>query len=887
MTIDITSNDGDGLLSQSYEKYRRELLVRRSKIACFICVLAVPSGIILDAVVYPDYVRRFAIVRSACEAVMLVITYLLFTEYGPRFNRFFSLLWVVPMVGYSSAMIALSEGILSPYYIGISMVVIGGCLLLPWTLSECAIACFMAILLYSLGCLLNWVYFGAISISNWQGLLINNFFIMILFFVICLASSHYSEQLRFHDFKLQFELDASKKKLEESYAKLEELDRAKSKFFANISHELRTPLTLILTPLDRLRSDPAITCISNVKETLDVMFGSGMRLLALINDLLDLVRLEEGRFELDLEPTDLSDFLPGLVSAVKETAEKNGLTITAHYNESDKLYVNVDKSQLEKVVLNLLFNAIKFTEEGGSIDVRAHRENGHIKLEVQDSGIGISKEKLMSIFERFWQDDGPSTRVRQGTGIGLALVKELVELHDGVIDVTSEEGVGTTVVIQLTALDTLESTKKAKRTEDAWLADLFRKAKLQQGDVPQVSTAAEPQAKNNDARHTLLVVEDEADMRRFLNSELEGTYNMLLASDGLMGLEFAEKYQPDLILTDMMMPKMDGISLCRRIKASPNLLPTKVILLTARSNDETKISALKAGADEFLSKPFSLIELKTRLANLLLNSQLERELQNQNITLQNTLDQLKETEAQLIQSERLSALGNLSAGIMHEINNPVNFMLTAVHVLRNSIKDADDDTKETIADIEDGLKRIRDIVRDLKGFAYDGGKSVKEECMPNDIIQPVKRLLAHELKNDVKLVEDIDASNPILCNRNQMIQLMLNLIQNAVQASEVNFKNGKDRIIEIAMKPNGRYYNIAVRDNGPGIEKANLAKIFDPFFTTKEVGKGMGLGLSICHTIVKSHDGKMSVDSKIDEFTEFKVQLPHNSALYENDVTPS
>ena len=713
----------------------------------------------------------------------------------------------------------------------------------------------------------------------------NNFFFMILILVVCLTSSYYSAQLRFRDFKLQFELDSSKKELEESYRQLEELDRAKSKFFANISHELRTPLTLILTPLDRMRNDSSILAIPKLKETLDIMFRNAMRLLSLINDLLDLVRLEEGRFELDLEPLDLSEFLPGLVSSVKDTAERNGLTIRTQLDRSKGLYINADKAQLEKVFLNLLFNAIKFTNNGGLIQVMGNCENGKIIIKVQDSGIGIPEDKISSMFDRFWQDDGASTRVRQGTGIGLALVKELVELHEGTVNVSSKVDVGTTIILHFDALDNIDKVTQVKPSEDLWLADLFRKAKLHQGDIQQPQKATETRFSGDQRNYRLLVVEDEPDMRRFLKMELEQTYSVILASDGQMGVELSEKHQPHLILLDMMLPKLDGISVCRRIKASPNLLPSKIILLTARANEEAKISALKAGADDFITKPFSSIELKTRLANLLLNSQLERELQNQNITLQNTLDKLKETEAQLVQSERLSALGNLSAGIMHEINNPVNFMLTAVHVLRNSVNDPDEDTLETIKDIEDGLKRIADIIKDLRGFAYDDGKCLKEECMPTQIVQPVKRMLAHDLKNDIQLEEDIDQDSPVLCNRNQIIQLMLNLVQNAIQAGEENSGKGKERQVKIQMKPNVGFYNITIRDNGSGIKKENVTKIFDPFFTTKDQGRGMGLGLSICHTIVKNHQGRISVDSEQDSFTEFKIELPSTLASdYEDEL---
>ena len=884
-TNDISIDQG---LLVAHKRHEDQLLVNRLKIGCILAMIIVPAAAFMDIFVYPDLVIPFLIDRVVCVAMVGALLLALHRSSFARVHcHIAAFIWLFILLSYNSLMIYLADGVISSYYAGLNLCILGASLLLPWSFRECLAVCVTSFVLYGLACYFNWVENReSLQVAGWFPIFFNNLFIQLSNHIICLTAVYFAAKIRFRDFKLQFELDASKKELEQSYDKLEELDRAKSKFFANISHELRTPLTLIVTPLDRLRNDISITNSSpELKETVDIMFANSMRLLSLINDLLDLVRLEEGKFKLVLEPMDLGEFLPGLVSAVRETAEKNGLTIQAKCDRSSRLYVNADKAQLEKIFLNLLFNAIKFTKEGGAIDVTAVRDNGYITVKVQDSGIGIQEDKIALIFDRFYQDDEASTRVRQGTGIGLALVKELVEIHGGTVEISSEQGEGTVVTIRLGALDRLDKSKQSEPAEDAWLADLFRKAKLHQGAIPQSQDAPATWFAKDPGKYRLLVVEDEPDMRRFLKSELEETYNVVLASDGQMGLELAEKFQPHLILTDMTLPKLDGISLCRRVKASASLLPTKVILLTAHATDEVKISALKAGADEFITKPFSSIELKTRLANLLLNSQLERELQNQNMTLQNTLKKLKETEAQLVQTERLSALGNLSAGIMHEINNPVNYMLTAVHVLQHSIDEPNEDTLETIGDIKDGLQRISNIIKDLKGFAYDGGKCVKEECMANDIVQPVKRLLAHELKNDITLEEDVDPNVPIICNRNQMIQLMLNLIQNAIQASEENVSKGKERVVKIVMKPAGNSYVVKVRDNGPGIPKDDRAKVFDPFFTTKEVGTGMGLGLSICHTIVKSHEGKISVQSKIGKFTEFKIELPLNAVvdLYPED----
>jgi signal transduction histidine kinase len=871
--MDVASDMTEASLRNEYDSYVSDLWVRRTKTLCLIAIAAIPSGVLLDKFIYPDQFRQLLISRLVVEIFLGGLLLLLYSPISREHPKLLGFLWMALPIAHICFMMAATDGIVSPYYIANILVFMGACLLLPWSFWECSAACLMTWLMYAEACLVSWFTNGPPP-SHETGTAVGNAFFMVIFPVIGLACSHVADGFRFREFKLRFDLDQKKKELEVSYEKLAELDRAKGQFFANISHELRTPLTLILSPLDQLRATLPSQAGARAKETLDIMYGNALKLLALINDLLDLVKLEERSLALDLEPVDLKELLPGLASSMHGAIEKASLTVETRFEETGPLIVAGDKDRLEKVFTNLLFNAIKFTPAGGQIRLSSRAENGTVVVDVHDTGIGIAQDKLGAVFTRFWQEDGSTTRVRQGTGIGLALVKELVELHKGTISVRSEKGVGSTFTVRVPQYQGALSPGLTDKREEAWVAELFKKAQHYHEEVALAPTPPADERPKSSRKHTLLLVEDEAAMQRFLEMELKDTYNIVVASDGQAGYEMAQQHQPKLILTDMMLPKLDGISLCRKLKASPTLLPAKIVLLTARADDRTKLKALEAGADDFLTKPFSMVELKTRLANLLLTAQLERELQNQNQVLESTLKQLQAAEAQLIQTERLSALGNLSAGIMHEINNPVNFMVTAVHFLRSAIPADASDAKEAIDDIEGGLKRVRDIIADLRGFAYGGTSTAMGECDPQKIVRTAKRLLAQEIKKDIQLEEIIAENTQIYGNENQLVQLLVNLLQNALHATADNASTSKTRDLRIRMEPQKNRFIMAVRDNGMGIPKENLPKLFDPFFTTKKVGEGMGLGLSISHTIVKQHHGEISVKSELGKFTEFTVQLP-------------
>ncbi|HTV75450.1 MAG TPA: hybrid sensor histidine kinase/response regulator, partial [Candidatus Baltobacteraceae bacterium] len=417
---------------------------------------------------------------------------------------------------------------------------------------------------------------------------VNNIYFLSLTAVIVIVGGSLHRALRIREFTLRYELDKSKSELEESNRKLIELDRLKSRFFANISHELRTPLTLLLSPLEILiqRFDRSLD--DNAREMLVTMQANGMRLLKLINDLLDLIRLEAGRMDVKSEPLNVSEFLKGLASAVRQVAENKRIKLETHVDEQIAT-VLTDRDKVEKIVLNLLFNALKFTPEEGQVWLRAEKQGDDFVLIVGDTGVGIAEKNLPFVFDRFWQADSSSKRKFQGVGIGLALVKELTEMLRGTVTVQSQEGKGTTFTVRLPyqkgEAPAKRETGEPARVENGataseeWLVNLYRRAEFFPA-VTAIRGTVKP-VELGSKRPVVLVADDEPDMRRFLKSELSDNYDVLEAADGVQALEKAQHFLPDIILLDMMMPEMDGLEVCRELRKHDTTVNIPVILLTA------------------------------------------------------------------------------------------------------------------------------------------------------------------------------------------------------------------------------------------------------------------------------------------------------------------
>lgn len=445
------------------------------------------------------------------------------------------------------------------------------------------------------------------------------------------------------------------------------------------------------------------------------MRNNALRLLRLVNDLLDLNRLEEGKGNLESRPVDVNRLVRGLADSMRHLAESRGLSFQQTLTPT-ALVVNGDPHALEKIVLNLLGNAIKFTNTGGTVHLSTEFGGTSARIVVHDNGIGIGSQDLPYIFDRFRQADGSSTRRYQGTGLGLALAKELVEKQGGRIHAESRPGDGTTMTVQLPlAAGDEQEQRSPPAGDDDLLARFFRSADFYLGPEAEPAT---PPAVDNGIKATLLVVDDEPDMRAYLRDVLADEFTILQATDGEAGLALARRRLPDLVLLDLMMPKMDGLVVCRAIRGDPTLADTRVILLTARVDEQAKLAALDCGADDFLTKPFSRVEVSTRLRNLARSAALQRDVRQRNRELESAMADLNSARDQLIQSEKLNAIGMLTAGLLHEVNNPLNYAHTTLQILQEdpSIQ-GDDRLARSLKRIRHGMSRIRDIVANLRTFA--------------------------------------------------------------------------------------------------------------------------------------------------------------------------
>ncbi|WP_404710380.1 ATP-binding protein [Sphingomonas sp. MMS24-J13] len=399
---------------------------------------------------------------------------------------------------------------------------------------------------------------------------------------------------------------------------LAEIDRAKTAFFSNVSHEFRTPLTLMLGPLEEVMATPVGRDPTTARHQVELAHRNGIRLLRLVNSLLDFSRIEAGRVEARREPTDLAAFSTDIASSFRSAMEKAGLDFRV---ESRPLPhpVALDRDMWEKVLLNLLSNAFKFTLEGGvTVTIAPAADRAQAEVRVADTGIGVAEEEMPRLFERFHRIEGAAGRTYEGSGIGLALVQELVRLHGGTIEATSVPGKGTTFIVRLPyAPDAAIGTVDPRPSNAAAFVEEAMRWLPEPRDLIDDSGAAPPGLPTHaeGAGKRVLLADDNADMRDYIERLLIGHgYRVETVGDGAAAIAALRREPPDLILSDVMMPRLDGFGLLDAVRGDQATASIPVILLSARAGEEAKIEGLDAGADDYLTKPFAARELLARVA---------------------------------------------------------------------------------------------------------------------------------------------------------------------------------------------------------------------------------------------------------------------------------
>jgi signal transduction histidine kinase len=656
------------------------------------------------------------------------------------------------------------------------------------------------------------------------------------------------------------------RQLEQAKDAAEAASQAKSGFLANVSHELRTPLTLILAPLEELLMAHAP---SGWRTQLERAQRNALLLLNRVNDILDFSKAEAGKLEPRWEALDLADLIRVLAQDAAVVAESKGCALTWHVDPALGT-VRVDVGHLEKIVLNFLSNAIKFTPAGGRIRVEATpRGNDCFELAVIDSGIGIPPDQLPLLFERFQQLDNSATRRHGGTGIGLALVKELAESMGGSVGVHSEPGRGSRFFVSLLrgadrpVIPGGEGGAAVDRASSV-SGTMLRRVRFQEGnEVAPAPAAHDEQPVRQTSMPTVLVADDNPDMRLYVAELLREECNVITAGDGEQAWALLQRESLDVVVSDVMMPQLDGLGLTARIKARPALSHVPVILVTARGGSEASTSGLESGADDYIAKPFSPQELKARVRAAL---------------------RMGRTHAQLRERSREAGMGMLATGLLHNLGNVLNGVTVSSGILRDKLRQSKlgglhrvaklleaelerlpasphqerraalptyvrrlaDHLRREHAELLNEVETIQDcaehaaaVIGSQQSLAM--GKPVCEELVRvNSLMDSAMELgLSAFPLLGVSIERQYECDVCVMADRHRLLQILLNLLANASQA--LNEVPAGTRSIALRTSLSGGRVRLTVQDNGSGIEARHLPQLFNQGFTTKPHGHGSGL----------------------------------------------
>jgi signal transduction histidine kinase len=691
------------------------------------------------------------------------------------------------------------------------------------------------------------------------------------------------------------ELESAHAELQALYSQVRQLDKARTHFFANVSHELRTPLALILGPAERMLDEPGLTHAQ--RRQLQGISRNSKGLLTQVNNLLDIAKLEAGKMDIRYVRIDLAPWFRRTASQFELAAEQRH--IAYRIEGPDRLVAETDPHLLERVLVNLLSNAFKLTPEHGRIVARLEANGAELLLSVADSGPGIRMDQQAAIFERFHQvDAGGGSHKPGGTGLGLAIVKEYVQLHGGSIGVASAPGQGATFTARLPL--------RAPASAEVGSEPLQREPSLDTA-LDSVLQALAPGGPGDDAdadrvfpaeagRPSVLVVEDNREMRDFVGSTLSPSCNVITAADGQEGLERALALRPDLIVTDLMMPRMSGEQLVRALRAHSAFNNVPVLLLTARDDDALRVELLRSGAQDYLGKPFLPQELLARAENLialkragdtlrdaLLSASSDVEAMAKALALKHRQLQaaLDSAEVAREQAERASQVkGHFLGMISHELRTPLSTIQLNAQLLARSRAAAVPSTPDTpdprIERLTRAARQMSTLVEGLLQYTRTESAKVAVRLENVDLAALAGEVVeahADSTPPGVRLVlEPPPEPLPPLATDPRLLRVVMsNLVSNALKFTPQGS-------VTVRLASSGGWHSFEVADTGVGIAPADVARVFLPFEQLEPVQRksipGVGLGLALVRKIVENLGGKVELSSALDSGSTFLVLLP-------------
>jgi signal transduction histidine kinase len=646
--------------------------------------------------------------------------------------------------------------------------------------------------------------------------------------------------------KVEADIYMRGQEVSEANRKLREIDRLRTNFFANVSHELRTPLTLILGPVARMLA--TMDAQDPHRRGLETVERNARLLLKQVNDLLDIAKLEAGQMELHFSRVDVAQATRVLAANFEALAQDHRIGLAVH--APDEQLADIDEEKLERVLLNLLSNAFKFTPRGGAIDIDVRRDGGSVMMRVADSGPGIPAEARTRVFERFQQLE--DTGKTGGTGLGLSIVKEFVALHRGSVHVEDSPLGGACFVIRLPLRAPDGAVVAEQRLAARRDPSLVFLAELRDRMADTL-----PDERRAPHGGLVLVVDDNADMREHLIGILAPNHRIETAANGFDGLGKIVELLPDLVISDVMMPVMNGEDMARRMLEDPRIRDIPLLMLTAKMDDDLKLSMLREGVRDYLAKPFSADELAAKAGRLIAE---RRRILADNAVM---IDRLTKSNADLERFAYATA---------HDLKSP----LRSVHNLAGWIEEDSADRLE--AESMGHLRRMRGQVRRMEKLLDDmleysiighGGRvPERQQVDAETLVRDAIELVAAPEDFDIRLGEGLAA---VTVERMPLQQIFVNLIQNAVL-----HHGGDHGRIEINVDEADTDFVFSVRDDGQGIAAEFHGAIFEMFQSLRPrfSDGGSGMGLAIARKHATSNDGDITVESSPGEGACFRVMWP-------------
>ncbi len=842
----------------SYDEWRNEFARARLRTLYYLGLTANPVFLVSDLLFYRDQWPILLTLRVLLQTGLLLV-FLAFvrrrTILDPRVPL---IAWVVIANVCVTHMTVSLGGFTSPYYSGLNLVLLAAAVIVPVSWIS-HLATQAVTLMYYYG-----INFLAPQSAGAESAALQNSFFLIWTCIACLFSVYLYEQLQVAEFQARLSERRAREELEQSHRKLLELDRLKDEFFANINHELRTPLTVSLGAFKTLLKSPL------AKES-QVVVQSGLRntsrLLFLINELLELARFESGHADLRTACVDLAALVTN-VAANFESSEQQRIFIEG---ASHPVPAQVDVRKMTKVLSNLLTNAFKFSDpQHGKVWISLVSHDAQISITIRDNGIGIPGDQFDRIFDRFTQVEGQATRRFEGSGIGLALAKEIVVLHGGHIAIESNVGEGSTFTVNLPR-GAVDSHSLVPIDEE----DTIRHLGPVEG-MPSEEESGQTRDVANQEKPLILVVDDNADMRAYLMRLLADEYQVSAAGDGQEALQKAGRLLPALVLADIMMPVMSGHDLLKALRCDDSLHRTPVILLTARAGTEARVESLVAGADDYVSKPFNEEELLARIKNQLRIHRQERELEVKANQLQDLYSKLETVNAELRElSLRKSEFVSI---VSHDLRTPLAAIGGFVDNLLDGIAGPLTDKQRRYLDrIQSNLGRLVRMINDLLDLSKIEAGTVQlalktfsvadftESLVDN--LQVLAREKSISLRAAIENKQLLIRGDP-----DKLTQVLTNLIQNACKFTP----QGGEVRLEVGSGEAG-FVQICVADTGCGIPPDEAAHVFDKFYrgtSSKGEARGAGLGLAIAKHFVQLHQGRIWVESTPEQGSRFYLTIP-------------